>query len=312
MSSSGQWRVDPTGRYEYRWWDGDRYTEYVARYGEQLVDPAGVPGDIPPTIEVGFGSLERQNRWTVGFRLVLAIPHLIWITLVTLAALVVVVIGWFAALVTARLPDWAARFLHRVVQYHVRLFAYLSLMRDDYPPFALGNETYPVVVETRPGPLNRWAVLFRLVLGLPVLILADWLSAGLAFSMIVVWIIVLARGRMPGTLAQAIAAVVRFEARTYGYLMMLTSAYPSGLYGDPDPYGAAAEVALPAAETSPASPPRPARLVLGTGAKRLVTLFLVLGILNSVANNVLNLRVDERDGWVRSARVAGEPVRSAQ
>ena len=90
-------------------------------------------------IEVGFGSTERQNRWTVGFRVILAIPHFVWISLVTIGAMFVLVVGWFAALFTGRLPDGIARFLHLVVQYHVRLLAYVYLMRDDYPPFNLST-----------------------------------------------------------------------------------------------------------------------------------------------------------------------------
>lgn len=275
----GEWRIDPTGRFEYRWHDGERYTEYVARDGEQIVDPAGIPDDLPSTVEVDLGPLDRQNRWSVAFRLVLAIPHLVWITLVTVAAVVVLVIGWFAAVFTARLPDGIARFLHQVVRYHVRLLTYLYLLRDDYPPFALGDERYPVVVETRPGPLNRWAVLFRLVLALPVLVLANWLSAGVAVSMIVVWIVVLVKGRMPGMGGEALAAVLRFEARTYGYVMLLATEYPKGLYGDRDP-----------------------RRSLGTGAKRLITLFLVLGILQTVVNNSLGGDVESRSQSCQEAR----------
>ena len=307
MSTGGEWRRDPTGRYEYRWWDGERFTEYAARYGEQIVDPEPVP-DAPPTIEVGFGTPGRQNRWTVGFRIILAVPHIIWISLVSFAAFFVLVVGWFAALFTARLPDGIARFLYRVLRYHVRLLAYLYLLRDDYPPFRLSDERYPVVVEANPGRLNRVAVLFRLVLALPVLILVNWLSAGLLVAGIVIWIIVLAKGRMPGMPAQAIAAVLRFEARTYGYSMLLSSEYPKELYGDHDPLAPVRNAGMELPEqAAPAAPPRTARLYLGVGAKRLVTVFLVLGILQTVANNVLNARVDTDEG-ARPPAVGAPPA----
>lgn len=219
---SGEWRVDPTGRFEYRWWDGERYTEYVARHGEQLEDPAGIPDPaaLTRTIEVGFGSTERQNRWTVGFRIVLA---------------------------------------------------------------------------------------------LPVLIVVNWLSFGVTISLIVVWIVVLAKGRMPGMLAQALGAVIRYEARTYGYTMLLTSEYPVGLYGDKDPYGEIRRSGLEVPGTAASgAPPRTARLHLGIGAKRLVTLFLVMGIAYNVANNVLTWRTDEQDLSVATAAVVGEPPPSGE
>jgi hypothetical protein len=33
------WKPDPTRRFELRYWDGSRWTEHVARQGEQFVDP---------------------------------------------------------------------------------------------------------------------------------------------------------------------------------------------------------------------------------------------------------------------------------
>lgn len=34
-----QWATDPMGRYELRYWDGTRWTEHVARAGQQYTDP---------------------------------------------------------------------------------------------------------------------------------------------------------------------------------------------------------------------------------------------------------------------------------
>ena len=33
------WYSDPSGRYELRYWDGNEWTEHVARGGQQFVDP---------------------------------------------------------------------------------------------------------------------------------------------------------------------------------------------------------------------------------------------------------------------------------
>ena len=33
------WYADPSGRYELRYWDGNEWTEHVARGGQQFVDP---------------------------------------------------------------------------------------------------------------------------------------------------------------------------------------------------------------------------------------------------------------------------------
>lgn len=34
-----QWFPDPTGRFEHRYWDGQRWTEHVVRAGQQFGDP---------------------------------------------------------------------------------------------------------------------------------------------------------------------------------------------------------------------------------------------------------------------------------
>ena len=33
------WYADPSGRYELRYWDGNEWTEHVARGGQQFIDP---------------------------------------------------------------------------------------------------------------------------------------------------------------------------------------------------------------------------------------------------------------------------------
>ena len=38
VSPGPQWFADPSGRYQYRFWDGHRWTEWVAVHGQQLMD----------------------------------------------------------------------------------------------------------------------------------------------------------------------------------------------------------------------------------------------------------------------------------
>ena len=51
--SVSSWDPDPTGRHQYRWWDGEQWTDQVADDGMQTVDPvssteASLPHDAPP------------------------------------------------------------------------------------------------------------------------------------------------------------------------------------------------------------------------------------------------------------------------
>ena len=36
---TARWCVDPVGRFDYRYWDGNRWTEHVSRSGVHQLDP---------------------------------------------------------------------------------------------------------------------------------------------------------------------------------------------------------------------------------------------------------------------------------
>jgi len=197
----------------------------------------GADGAAP--IEVGFAGPAAQRRVTTAFRLILAIPQFIVLCVIGIAADIVMIIGWFGALFTGRLPQFAADFLSGYLRWQTRVSAYYLLLTDQYPPFSLDDVDYPVRVAARPGRLNRLAVLFRGILALPAAIVVGVLTYGLeTITMFVVWLIVLITGRMPEAIHAAISSVLRYTIRYTGYLFLLTSEYPRGLYGDqPGPGG---------------------------------------------------------------------------
>src|SRR5438270_295339 len=73
-------------------------------------------GDQYPIRLVVHEDLHR-SRLTVFFRLLLAIPHLVWLLLWTIAALVVLVVDWFATLIAGRSPAALHNFLARYLRY---------------------------------------------------------------------------------------------------------------------------------------------------------------------------------------------------
>lgn len=234
---------------------------------------ATAEGEFLPPLDVdGPGP---QSRLTVGFRLLLVIPHLIVLVFVGIAAYVVQVIGWFAALFTGRLPDWAFTFLSGYLAWWTRVSSYLYLMVDQYPPFAFLAPDYPVRIEVRSGPLNRLAVLFRFILLIPAAIVSAVLASGWQVAGFVIWLAVLINGGMPQPLFEATAAVQRFVMRYNAYTMLLTSAYPKHALGD--------EGTSEAAQAR-ASGTRP--LLLGSSGRTLVIVFIVLGVLSIVGQVV--------------------------
>src|SRR5690348_16842471 len=193
----------------------------------------------PAPVLVAFAGPAPQSRLTVAFRIFLAIPQLIVLWLLGVAAGVITIIGWFGALFTGRLPVFAADFLTGYLRWLSRVYAYNYLLTDVYPPFTLDDADYPVRLAVTPGPLNRLAVLFRFFLLIPCWIVQAVVTYGaLTIFLFVTWLIVLVKGQMPDAIHQALAAVLRYQVRTLGFAMMLTSAYPGGLFGDPPGYAA--------------------------------------------------------------------------
>jgi Domain of unknown function (DUF4389) len=230
--------------------------------------------DIPSPVMVSFADPAPQSRLTVLFRIFMAIPHLAVLYIVNFALEIVAVIGWFAALFTGALPEWAHTFIAGVVRWQTRVAAYVFLLTDAYPPFSLDDAAYPVRLVTRPTRLSRLAVFFRIILAIPVALISGLAAFGFLILSFVGWLITLVTGQLPTALHQAGAAIVRYQARYSGYFFMVTSDYPKGLYGDP-----------PAAEA--ASSAGSWRLVLSSSAKTLVSLALVLGVASTVAYTVL-------------------------
>jgi hypothetical protein len=78
------------------------------------------------------------NRWLPLVKWFLAIPHFIVLIFLGLAAIVCVIIAWFAILVTGRYPRELFDFVVGVLRWGNRVTAYaLVLVTDQYPPFRL-------------------------------------------------------------------------------------------------------------------------------------------------------------------------------
>ncbi|NNH71397.1 DUF4389 domain-containing protein [Nocardia uniformis] len=236
-----------------------------------------------PSVELDVFPPQQHSRWTVLLRLILIIPQAIVIWALGIAAVVVVICGWFGALFLGRLPDWCSDFLRGYTAYSTRVYAYGMLLVDTYPPFAWNPQDYPVrVLFHPPTPLNRVAVFFRLILAFPILVLASFFTSGWTVIAIIVWLIVLISGRMPQPVFEATAAVLRIQLRTSAYTYLITPTYLKGIFGDRTP------VVQPGfTPAQPAqSPTRP--LWVSSGGRTLLIVILVLGILASIGQSAVS------------------------
>lgn len=90
-------------------------------------------------LDIDYPDVPKQlNRWLPLVKWLLAIPHLIVLIFLYVAAIVVAVVAWFAILFTGRYPRWAFDFVVGVMRWHNRVLGYaLVLVTDQYPPFSL-------------------------------------------------------------------------------------------------------------------------------------------------------------------------------
>lgn len=228
-------------------------------------------------VVVSFEGPLPQNRLTVAFRVILAIPHFAWSYLLNIAYNVVLVIAWFVALFTGRVPQSLTDVLAFYVRYQARLYGYLLFLTDRYPPFEdERGETYAVNVAFSPGPLSRPAVLFRIFLLVPGMIVTGLVGIGVALVSPVAWLLTLIMGRLPTPLWEAHAASIRYSTQFVGFASLLSAEQPSKLFGDkPTSLGADDPPAVPELTAQPMI----RTLVLSQAAKRLLVLFMVAAAL---------------------------------
>jgi hypothetical protein len=193
-------------------------------------DPLAAVPDLPARsdpIHLELADDLRRSRLTVFFRLLLALPHLIWLELWGILMIVCAIVNWFATLFAGRSPAWLHRFLSAYLRYANHVYAFLYLIGNPFPGFVGKSGSYPFEIVVAPRRRqNRWKTGFRIVLAIPALILAGAYGA-LAFVVALLgWFSSLARGRMPLGLRNAGALALRYQAQTHGYLLLLTDAYP--------------------------------------------------------------------------------------
>ena len=214
-------------------------------------DPLTAIGPLPvreDPIRLESSDDLRRNRLTVFFRLLLAIPHLIWLVLWGIAAFFAAIGNWFAILFIGISPAGLHRFLAAYTRYQQHVIAYLYVVANPFPGFTGERGSYPIEIRiAERAPQNRWTVGFRLVLTLPALLLGAAYGTLLAAVAFLGWFASLFTGTMPLGLRNAGALAVRYSAQFYGYLFLLTDAYP---YSGPN-------VAPPQANVLPDVAPTP-------------------------------------------------------
>jgi hypothetical protein len=207
-----------------------------------MVQPA-----LPYPIQFSVDYPDRSlNRLTTFFRILTIIPIGIILALVSggfgvdggegrrgieaglVAGGVVVLAPLLLILFRQKYPRWWFDWNVALLKFQNRVFAYLFLLRDEYPStdeeqFVQLDIPYPDV----PRDLNRWLPLVKWLLAIPHYIVLFFLGIALLVVVIVSWFAILFTGRYPLGLFNFVVGIMRWFIRVEAYAFLLvTDRYP--------------------------------------------------------------------------------------
>jgi hypothetical protein len=128
-----------------RWWF-DWHVEFIRFSNRVAVYLALMNDQYPATddhqtvhLDYVYPNVEHDlNRWLPLVKWLLAIPHYIVLIFLNLAALLAIIVSWFAILITGRYPRGLFDLVEGVLRWNNRVTGYaVTLVTDQYPPFRL-------------------------------------------------------------------------------------------------------------------------------------------------------------------------------
>jgi hypothetical protein len=143
--NEGIWRLQQSYLYYYC-----RVLGYVALLYDQYPAFGTDPGPVPVRSEISYE--ESANRLTSVLRLIWAIPAVIIAAVVGIGAYVVVLISWFAIVITGKQSRGMWDFVLKVLRFTFQLESYVFLMTDTYPKFGEGASTAMAAGSPPPPP----------------------------------------------------------------------------------------------------------------------------------------------------------------
>lgn len=182
--------------------------------------------DYPFRLEVDYPP--RLSRLLIFVKWLLAIPHLIALLVLGIGAWVVLLVSFFAVLITGRYPEGMFEYMVGVLRWGARVGAYIYFIADPYPPFSLQDDpNYPVRLQVDyPDRIARWRPLVNWLLVIPAYIAFYAIVIIGYFASLIGWFAILILGRMPQELFNAIVVMLRWTIRVSAFYYWMTERYP--------------------------------------------------------------------------------------
>jgi hypothetical protein len=204
---------------------------------EEIAEP---PAVTPYEPEVAYPDaspvrydVTRQGeyaRWLPLVKWLLAAPHAIALLFIEIGLLITILVSAVAVLVTGRYPRGLFQFMVGGARWLLRVTAYLYLLTDAYPPFALYDQpSYPVRFDLDyppDGRVSRWRALLAWVLVLPQLVALPFIYIGVYLMILLALFSILFTRMFPPGVFDFVVRVLRFHSRVNAYALFMTERYP--------------------------------------------------------------------------------------
>ena len=178
--------------------------------------------------------LENRNKKTVFWRIILAVPVVVFVVSFTPMAeeawttglvILPVVLG---LVVRGIYPSYVLSFNHGLIELETRLVAYVLLLTDDYPSIERNPNIAVLLPDVDGGKkLNRFMPLVKWILAMPLVIV------GLVYALLtlivtfIAWIVTWSTGTYPRWALDIVLGTIKFWNRIYGYaILLVTDEYP--------------------------------------------------------------------------------------
>lgn len=180
---------------------------------------------------------EGRNRLTVFFRFIVAIPWYIALMVWGFVAGLAVFVAWFALLFTGRYPQGLYNFVAGYLRFGTRVNGFTYLLTDEWPPFDGGDDyDYPVRLMI-PEPLEQYSrakVFFRIILLIPVYILAYVMNIIIGVVGFIAWVVMIFTAKFPEGLYKPLRAASAYLAKASAYALLITEAFPPFWVDEPE------------------------------------------------------------------------------
>lgn len=170
----------------------------------------------------------RHSRWLWLVKMITAIPHFVVLLGLWAVFIVLTFVAGIAILFTGRYPRTLFDINVGIMRWNWRVafYSWAALGTDRYPPFALGERSYPAMLEVAyPEYLSRGMVLVKWVLALPHVIIVGLITADIMLYPIA------ALNEFAGDMRIAGGySVLNLLAVLAGFFILITGKYPSSLF----------------------------------------------------------------------------------